>query len=313
MVGVTHVALRRLLHDFGGFGLHWTEMCSASAVIQEDPRISPVFRFHRDELATLVCQIMGSKPETMAAAARRIQDEGFFGVDINMGCCVAAVRQQGAGAALLRDISRAAAIVDAVRQAVDIPLFVKLRSGWTDQGPAVVHAARACAKAGADALIVHPRLAPDRRTRPPQWKDIRAVCEAVDLPVFGNGNIFTVADAADMLRQTGCQGIALGRIAAARPWIAAEWLGHFHPVPETYPKVAQRMVELLWSSFPDRQALRLYRKFINYFAANFAFGHRLRSDLTRSATPEDLYKDIAHHLKPLPQLAQRPNSLLFAA
>jgi len=107
MSGLTHVAFRELVDQFGGCGLLYTEMCSARSVPQENPHISPVFRWRREELPRLVCQLFGSDSDVMAIAAKRIEQEGFFGVDLNFGCSVAAICKKHCGAALLKTPDRA--------------------------------------------------------------------------------------------------------------------------------------------------------------------------------------------------------------
>ena len=292
MAGLTHVAFRHLAAGYGGYGLMFTEMCSAKALPQENPRVSPVFQWRPSELPKLVCQIFGSDPDTMARAARRIESEGFFGVDVNMGCCVAAICKQGAGAALLRHPDRAADIVAALRRAVDIPVTVKFRTGWQDDPEPAVNMARRLADAGADALTFHPRVAPDLRARPPKWDYIRAVKEAVDIPVFGNGEVFSEKDCRAMLDKTGCHGVALGRMALARPWIFAQWTGGFVPDEETYPECAHRMLDLLAYYYEPVNALRRFRKWIVYFAANFVYGHQFSSKVRRAKDMDAARREI---------------------
>ncbi len=168
MAGLGHIALRELVSDFGGFGLLFTGMCSAKAIPHENPLISPVFRWRKSELPYLVCQIFGSDPDSMAAAARRIEAEGFWGVDLNFGCSVAAICKKGAGAALLRQPETAVRIIEKVRKAVSIPVMVKFRTGWDNNPAAAADLAVKFESAGADALTFHPRVAPDRRGRPPR-------------------------------------------------------------------------------------------------------------------------------------------------
>ncbi|MFO7931220.1 MAG: tRNA dihydrouridine synthase [Thermodesulfobacteriota bacterium] len=311
MAGLTHVAFRELAAEYGGFGLMFTEMCSAKALHMENRRVSPVFRWRDSELPHLSCQIFGADPEAMARSAARIESEGFFGVDINMGCSVAAICKQGAGAALLRDHEKAGQIVSAVRSAVSIPVTVKFRTGWTDSaGPAVELAAR-LAGAGADALILHPRVAPDRRSRPPKWDHIRAVKQAVKVPVFGNGEVFSQKDCARMLETTGCDGVALGRMAIARPWVFARWSDGFSPGDEIYPQCALRMTELLEKHFEPVFALRRYKKWIGYFAANFTYGHRFASTVRRASDIAGARRAVEEFFSASPQRNSSPNMNLF--
>lgn len=314
MLGLGHVAFRAVLEDYGGCGLMVSEMCSALALPSENPATSPVFTFTRDELPRLSCQLVGAQPEEFTAAAQRVQREGFFGVDINMGCSVSGICGKGRGADLLRDPDRAEAVVRAVRDSVSIPVTVKFRTGWsTDPAPAVAMAQR-LEQAGADALVFHPRVAPDKRSRPPVWDHIRLVAGAVSIPVLGNGNVCTPADALRMFEETGCAGIAMGRMAIARPWIYAHMTGSEPGLPADYLHYALRLMDELETRYPDPiRAVKLYKKIAVYIAANHAFGLRLQGPLIRGATMDHMRENAREHLTPDKQTTERPNALMFTS
>ena len=311
MAGITHVAFRQVLRTFGGFGLAYTEMCSARTIAHGQKGQSGYFRWSEDELDHLVCQVMGSRPEDVAGAAREIEKRGFFGVDINMGCAVSRICRQGAGAALLKDPDRAIRMVSAVRRAVSCPVLVKYRSGWTNDPSFAAGMARRFQEAGADALIFHPRVAPDKRSRPPKWEHITEVAQAVTIPVFGNGNLATARDASAMLRETGCVGVALGRIAASRPWIFAQLTQGLQPGSDMVVRTAQDMARAIWQWYPEHVALGLYRRFMTFYCANFAFGHTLRPKLCSGRSLKEILDLISGCLDPCPRLLDRPNTLLF--
>ncbi|MCF8024678.1 MAG: tRNA-dihydrouridine synthase family protein [Desulfobacteraceae bacterium] len=311
MAGLTNVAFRELAAEYGGFGLMFTEMCSAKALPAENPRVSSVFGWRGPELPYLVCQIFGADRAVMARAAKRIESEGFFGVDINMGCSVAAICKQGAGAALLRVPGRAAELVAEVRQAVTIPVSVKFRTGWSDSPRPALELAGRLAEAGADAFVFHPRVAPDRRSRPPKWSHIQAVKEAVGIPVFGNGEVFSEHDCVRMIETTGCDGVAIGRMALARPWIFAQWARGFEPGGDIYQKCAHRMLELLEKHFEPINALRRYKKWIGYFAANFTYGHGFASRVGRAADIAEARKTVENFFCTDPARNTFPNMNLF--
>jgi nifR3 family TIM-barrel protein len=313
MAGLGHVAFREVLAGFGGYGFMVTEMCNARAVPQENRRLSPVFRWRDEEAGRLACQIFGGDPGDMAAAARRIEAEGLMGVDINMGCSVAAICKKGYGAALLKDPARAVAIVRAVREAVRCPVMVKYRSGWEHTPDLAVDLARSFEDAGADLLTFHPRVAPDRRSRPPRWEHIRAVARAVSIPVFGNGNVFSAADCARMLDATGCAGVSIGRMAVARPWIFAELAGTFEPGEDIFLRTTLAVIEAIWRHYAPERAIKMYRKFAPYLAANFVFGHSLWPELVRGGTRADMEENAARVLGAMPAVASTPNAFLFTA
>ncbi len=311
MAGLGHVAFRQVLARFGGYSLMVTEMASARAVIHENRATSRVFRWEERELPYLVCQLVGATPQDMAAAAQRVEAEGFAGVDLNMGCAVADITRRGAGAALLADPDRAVAIVEAVVRAVRIPVSVKLRTLPGRDVEGTCRLVRRLAEAGAAWVTFHPRVAPDRRTRPARWEDIAAVVQASPIPVMGNGDVWHPEDALRMRAQTGCVGVSIGRAAVAKPWIFAQIRGQITPHLGLYLETALAFVAALWEWNPPAQALQLFRKWLPYWCANFTYGHamakRLRQPTAQSALEAALREEFAFP----PALAQSPNPLLI--
>jgi nifR3 family TIM-barrel protein len=309
MTYLGHAAFRELLAGFGGFGLLFSEMCSARTIPTENRHVSSFFKWRDAELPLLVCQIFGTEPERMAEAARRIADEGFFGVDLNYGCATAAICRRSCGAALLKSPDTAVAIVAHIRRAVSIPVMVKFRTGWEDRPDAAVALAQRFEAAGADALTFHPRVAPDRRARPPRWEYIGRVKQAVSIPVFGNGDVFDADGCRRMIRLTGCDGVALGRIAVARPWVFAEWADGVDPGPERFRGAMSQLLALLPQYFNEPAALRRFRRFTLYFAANFRFGHTLHrrmqaaKSLAQMAAVLDGFFDSPPELNPVPNMS----------
>nr|WP_033398847.1 tRNA-dihydrouridine synthase family protein [Desulfospira joergensenii] len=311
MAGLGHIAFRQLVSRFGGFGLLFTGMCSARAVPHENPSVSHVFTWRKEELPHTVCQIFGAGEEDMAGAARRIESEGFFGVDLNFGCSVAAICKKGCGAALLKEPELAGRIVASVKKAVACPVFVKFRTGWDNHPGFPEDMARRFEDAGADALVFHPRVAPDRRNRPPRWEIIGQVEKAVSIPVFGNGNLFTEKDGMQMVNRTGCQGLSIGRMAVARPWIFAQWTRGFKPGEDVYHFTATSMAELLREHYNDRFAVKMFKKFAPYFCANFKFAHSILKQLIRAETMDQIQDNIDGLLQCPPETLARPNMNLF--
>jgi nifR3 family TIM-barrel protein len=302
-----NVAFRELISAFGGFGLLFSEMTGSRSVASGGGPAHSGFMWRREELPHLVCQLYGDEPDVMARAAERVAGEGFMGVDVNFGCAVAAVCRHNCGAALLKDPVRAGRIVSAIRRAVSVPLFVKFRTGWKDDPAAAVEMARRFADAGADALTFHPRVAPDRRTRQPKWAYIGRIKSAVSIPVIGNGNVFDLRDCARMMADTGCDGVALGRLAIARPWIFAQWAGGFRPDADIYRRCALDLVDLLLKHFDAQTAIRRYYRFAAYYAANFKFGHTFYSMVHRAKTIDALRGAVARFFEAPPEIAARPN------
>lgn len=311
MAGLGHIAYREVLDEYGGCGLMFTEMCSARGVPTENRTVSPVFRWRDEELPRLVCQIVGATPEELIPAARRVEDEGFFGIDINMGCSVPGIVKRSSGAALLKDPDAALAAVKAVRAEVGLPLFVKFRTGWTPEiGPAAELAKR-FESAGVDCLVFHPRVAPDKRTRPPVVRHIRAIKEAVSIPVFGNGDVVTPEDCLRMLETTSCDGVSVGRMAMARPWLFAEWTEGYEPEETCFRDYALRLAEALDHHYDPIRALKRFKLFTVYFAANFTFGHSLQSKFLAAKSMDAVREVALTHVKPGLQLMKRPNMNLY--
>ena len=306
-----NTAFRELVESYGGCGLLFSEMCSARAVRHDAPGRTTGYMWREAELPTLVCQIYGDNPEDMAAAAQRIEARGFFGVDINFGCAVATVCRHGCGAALLKTPDRATAIVRAIRKAVRIPVFVKYRTGWRDDPSSAVDLARRFEEAGADCLTFHPRVAPDRRTRPPKWAYIGMVKDAVSIPVLGNGNVFDSSDCSRMLSETGCDGISLGRLAVARPWIFSEWVSGCAIDPSVYPESITRYADMLPRHFAPDVAVRRFNRHMAYFCANFQYGHSLYSAVCRAKTLSDAVGAFHEFYRTAPETSSRPRITLM--
>ncbi len=237
MAGQTNHPFRRLVRELGGCGLVCTELISSRAMHDKGSRERTFQMFdwtpHESPLAV---QLFGSDPAQMAHAARVVVDHGADIVDINMGCWVPKVAKKGGGAALLRDVCTAQTVVEMVVKAVNVPVTVKVRSGFEAGETTAIRFARAAEQVGAAAIAVHARYASQGFGGSADWSVIREVKETVcDIPVIGNGDVFTAADAARMLDETGCDGVMIGRAALGAPWVfrgIAHELRTGEPLPE---------------------------------------------------------------------------------
>jgi nifR3 family TIM-barrel protein len=302
MAFIGNVAFRELLASYGGYGLLFTEMCNAKIIPRENRYTSPYFKWRDAECEHLVCQIFGADPEVMAKAARRIETEGFFGVDINFGCSDVAICRQNCGAAVLKNPDLAHRIVSAVRNAISIPLFVKFRIGWENDPLPSIELAKRFEDAGADVLTFHPRVAPDRRARP----------AAVFIPVFGNGDVFDENDCLKMLSSTGCDGVTIGRLAMAKPWIFAQWTDKKEFEPGIFCESAIQLATLLEKHFEPPRAIRRFKRFSYYFAANFKFGHTLYTRVSNAPDMPAIIDCLKHFFETSPECVQRPNLNYFS-
>lgn len=219
MAGHTNHVLRTLVRETGGCGLVCTELISSNVMRNSGvKRTLHLFDWTPEEYPFAV-QLFGNDPATMAEAARIVVDYGAAIVDINMGCWVPKVAGKGGGAALLKDVPTATAVVEAVVKAVSVPVTVKVRSGWEVGSVTAIPFAKAAEEVGTQAIAVHGRFAQQGFQGDADWDIIRQVKEMVNIPVFGNGDVHNGRDAARLLRLTGCDGVMIGRAALGQPWI----------------------------------------------------------------------------------------------
>jgi len=202
-----------------GCGLLMTEFTSADGLARmRETKRRRYLTFYDDE-HPIGAQLFGSNAETLAEAARIVQDTGFDTVDLNLGCPAKRVVGCNGGSGLLRDLPKIGDIFRAIRQAVTIPFTVKFRMGWNDGQIVCVELARMAESEGLNAVALHARTREQGYSGQARWEWIAAVKRAVGIPVLGNGDIRTPEDAAAMVAQTGCDAVMVGRAAAANPWI----------------------------------------------------------------------------------------------
>ena len=220
MAGVTDLPFRKLCRRMGA-------ALTAGEMLSADPRLwgtrkSRQRRDHSGEAEPRVVQIAGSDPGEMADAARRNVDAGAQIIDINMGCPAKKVCNRDAGSALLRDEALVAAILDATVRAVDVPVTLKIRTGWSRERTNGVAVARIAESAGVQALAVHGRSRACRFEGQAEYDTVAAIKQAVRIPVIANGDIDSGSKAVEIIRITGVDGVMIGRAAQGRPWIFRE-------------------------------------------------------------------------------------------
>jgi len=218
MAGVTDRDFRLIVRRIGGVGVVTMEFLSSRGLTEGEHRVCRLLHFEEEE-RPLSIQIYGSDPHTMAEAARIVEERGADLCDINMGCPANKVLKGCAGAALMADLPVAEDIIVAVRKAISIPLTVKFRLGMDDRRCNFLELGRICEANGVDAVAMHGRTARQGFRGEATWREITELKESLSIPVLGNGDIKTAEDAVRMLRETGCDGVMIGRGATRNPWI----------------------------------------------------------------------------------------------
>jgi nifR3 family TIM-barrel protein len=222
LAGYTNLPFRLAVRELGGLGLATTDLVNARALLRANSRTLELIQTCPEDRPVAV-QIYGSDPKEMADAADWLENYGVSAIDINMGCPVHKVTRGGGGSALMCNATSTVRLVRAVVEAVRIPVTVKMRLGWDDTDWSAPFFAREFEKAGVAAVIIHGRTREQGFGGTVNLDGIRAVVEAVEnLPIIGNGDIRTIADAERMFLHTGCAGISIGRGALLNPWFFAQ-------------------------------------------------------------------------------------------
>jgi tRNA-dihydrouridine synthase B len=286
MAGVSESPFRRICRRFGA-DVVVTEFLSAEAIRRENAPTLAKLRFGADERPIGV-QIFGADPNAMGEAARLVSDvfQPEF-IDINFGCPVKKVVRRNGGSGCLKDLGLVQDVIRAVSRGTSLPVTVKIRSGWSEEMRDPVTIGLRCQDAGARALALHARTRTQMYTGSARWEEIAAVVDALDIPVIGNGDIKTAADAHRMRQQTGCAGVMIARGSFGQPWIFAQARALIDgtPVPPT-PSVAERFAVALdhaamvqaYEPDPEGAAIE-FRKHLGWYVKGLPNSAELRRRL----------------------------------
>lgn len=289
MAGVTDLPFRQLCRRLGA-GMAVSEMVASNPAVWKTPK-SRLRIAHADETQPRSVQIAGSDPALMADAARYNVEHGAQIIDINMGCPAKKVCRKDAGSALLADEALVARILSATVQAVPVPVTLKLRTGVAPDRRNAVRIAQLAQDAGIAALAVHGRTRADAFRGEAEYDTIRAVKQAVSIPVFANGDIDSPEKAAHVLAYTGADGVMIGRAAQGNPWIFAE-IAHYLATGERLPPVALEEVarvmlehlEHLHAFYGEAMGLRIARKHIGWYIQERPYAEEFRQAAVRVET-----------------------------
>ncbi len=275
MVDLSHEPYRDLVRSFGGCNLFYTEMLNSRMVPHENPALSQYLKFKKTD--DLIIQIVGNDPEKVRLSVERLDGFSPWGIDINMGCYLKKITCHGWGVAMMKDLTAAEAVISAARKATTRPLSVKIRIGQKHDLPYLLQFGRMIESAGADFLVLHARSETDGLTRPAKWEYISSLKNKLGIPIIGNGDVKTAADAVRMFNETGCDGVMIGRSAIIKPWI-------FREIRELYsesliygmPAIKDVMLTLCDSIetwFPEDVAVKRFKLALPWLAQNLRFGH----------------------------------------
>ena len=296
MAGVSDLAYRVIAKKMGA-SLTTAEMVSAKGLYYRNEKTKEMLKIAPDE-HPVALQLFGSDPDIMAWGAKIMEQAGPDFIDINMGCPMQKVVKNGDGSALMKNIPLAAAVIRAMVKAVQTPVTVKMRLGWSRDTLNAVELAQAAEEAGAAAITVHGRTREDFYTGKADWKEIQKVVDAVKIPVIGNGDVTDGKSAKDLMEETGCAAVAIGRAAWGNPWIFREVntyleTGEIIPPPswEMRLQMARRHLHGLCLEKGEYAAVREMRAHASRYFHGLPKATALRQEIMKETT-EKGFNDV---------------------
>ena len=293
MAGVTDDIFRSLAALYGA-GLVTTEMISVEGLKRSHPASWRLFRQHAPLGAPLAVQLFGGNLDSMVQAAQMVESNGAQIIDINAGCPVKKVVKQGAGANLLREPERLVRMVEKVKSAVSVPVTVKMRLGWDLHSINVVEVAQSLESAGADAIAVHGRTASQLYSGCADWTWIQKTKEKIKIPVIANGDVSSPLLAMNIMRETGCDGVMIGRATLGNPWIFSSIAQAWGYRPRcTPPQNWMQFFGAVSAHFEDHSQRKLKspgycRQILVWYSKGRPESARLRSRLYQLEQPQQM-------------------------
>jgi len=309
MSGITDTVFRRFIKRLGGCGLIMTEFVSSEGMIRQNSR-SRRYLYYTEEERPLSAQVFGADPDTLAEAARQIEDLGFDLIDLNLGCPAKKVIKCG-GSGLLRDLPLLEKILRKIRKAVGIPFTIKFRSGWSDEEIVALPVARMAEECGVDALALHPRTRLQGFSGRARWEIIQEVKASVRIPVIGNGDVFTPGDASALYQQTGCDAVMIGRAAASNPWIFRQLAEFFRTGTYTEPTETDRyeLIHTYYQMLASEDvpgALGKMKQFASWFTHGVRHGAELRRQVQSARDTQEVLQRVDEFFNSTGSVASAP-------
>lgn len=302
MAGVTDVSFRRLLKRRGGIGLTVSEFISVEGLTRNNPKSKRQMRFYEDE-HPFALQIFGGQPERMRMAAEMAEEVGVDILDVNCGCPAPKVVKHGGGSGLLRDHERLEQILTAIKKAITIPLTIKIRAGYFDHTINAVETAKLAEACGVEHIALHGRTKEQGYRGLANWDLVKQVKEAVSVPVSGSGDVTIIEQALTRFRETGCDGVLIGRGAMANPWI-------FRQIDETIkgrevfqPTLADKRALLLEyftmlrEDMPETPAINRMKQLAGQFTRGLTGGALFRTSIYHSHSVDEVLDRIEEYFE----------------